>query len=63
MPTSHRRPANKHSKRKTNRRKTQHRLLNGMLLLFALVFFDVGSSAFSAAIEWVFELFCRIVGL
>ena len=28
----------------------------GMLLLFALVFFDVGSSAFSAAIEWVFEL-------
>lgn len=35
----------------------------GMLLLFALVFFDVGSSAFSAAIEWVFALFCRIVGL
>ena len=35
----------------------------GMLLLFALVFFDVGSSAFSAVIEWVFELFCRIVGL
>ena len=35
----------------------------GMLRLFALVFFDVGSSAFSAAIEWVFELFCRIVGL
>lgn len=35
----------------------------GMLLLFALVFFDVGSSAFSAAIEWVFELFCWIVGL
>lgn len=35
----------------------------GMLLLFALVFFDVGSSALSAAITWVFELFCRIVGL
>lgn len=35
----------------------------GMLLLFALVFFDVGSRAFSAAIEWVFELFCRIVGV
>ena len=35
----------------------------GMLLLFALVFFDVGSSAFSAAIEWVFALFCRIVDL
>ena len=35
----------------------------GMLLLFALVFFDVGSSAFSKAIQWFFELFCRIVGL
>ena len=35
----------------------------GMLLLFALVFFDVGSSAFSKAILWFFELFCRIVGL
>lgn len=35
----------------------------GMLLLFALMFFDVGSSAFSKAIRWVFELFCRIVGL
>lgn len=35
----------------------------GMLLLFALVFFDIGSSALSAGITWVFELFCRIVGL
>ena len=35
----------------------------GMLLLCALVFFDVGSSAFSKAIRWFFELFCRIVGL
>ena len=35
----------------------------GMLVLFALVFFDVGSSALSRAIEWVFDLFCRIVGL
>ncbi len=35
----------------------------GMLVLFALVFFDVGSSAFSQAISWVFDLFCRIVGL
>lgn len=35
----------------------------GMLVLFALVFFDVGSSALSQAIEWVFDLFCRIVGL
>lgn len=35
----------------------------GMLVLFALVFFDVGSSALSKAIGWVFDLFCRIVGL
>jgi Zn-dependent protease len=35
----------------------------GMLVLFALVFFDVGSSALSRAIEWVFDLFCRFVGL
>ena len=35
----------------------------GMLLLFALVFFDVGSSALSKAIGWVFDLFCRVVGL
>lgn len=35
----------------------------GMLVLFALVFFDVGSSALSQAISWVFDLFCRVVGL
>lgn len=35
----------------------------GMLLLFALVFFDVGSSALSKTIQWVFDLFCRMVGL
>ena len=35
----------------------------GMLLLFALVFFDVGSSALSNVIQWVFDLFCRVVGL
>ena len=35
----------------------------GMLVLFALVFFDVGSSALSNAIRWVFDLFCRVVGL
>ncbi len=35
----------------------------GMLVLFALVFFDVGSSALSQAISWIFDLFCRIVGL
>ncbi len=35
----------------------------GMLVLFTLVFFDVGSSALSNAIQWVFDLFCRVVGL
>ena len=35
----------------------------GMLVLFALVFFDVGSNALSRAISWVFDLFCRVVGL
>ena len=34
-----------------------------MLLLFALVFFDVGSNALSKTIQWVFDLFCRMVGL
>lgn len=35
----------------------------GMLLLFSLVFFDVGSNALSKTIQWVFDLFCRMVGL
>ena len=35
----------------------------GMLLLFALVFFDVGSNALSKTIQGVFDLFCRMVGL
>ena len=35
----------------------------GMLVLFALVFFNVGSNALSQAISWVFDLFCRVVGL
>ncbi len=35
----------------------------GMLLLFALFFFDVGSNALSKTIQWVFDLFCRMVGL
>ena len=35
----------------------------GMLLLFALVFFDVGSNALSKTIQWVFDLCCRMVGL
>lgn len=35
----------------------------GMLLLFALVFFNVGSNALSKTIQWVFDLFCRMAGL
>ena len=35
----------------------------GMLILFALVFFDVGSNTLSRAISWVFDLFCCVVGL
>ena len=35
----------------------------GMLLLVALVFFNVGSNALSKTIQWVFDLFCRMVGL
>ena len=34
-----------------------------MLALFALVFFDVGSSALPNAIRWVFDLFCRVFRL
>ena len=51
MPTSHRRPANKHSKRKTNRCKTQHLLLNGMLLLFAVLMLCFGLLLWKAALE------------
>ena len=51
MPTSYRRPANKHSKRKTNRRKTQHRLLRGLLLVFAVLMLGFGLFLWKAALE------------
>ena len=35
MPTSQRRPVNKHSKRKTHRCKTRNRFLHGLLFVFA----------------------------
>lgn len=35
----------------------------GMILLWALVFIGVGDSVFSALISWVFDIFCRIVGI
>ena len=34
----------------------------GMLLLLAVISVGIGSNALDAAIRWVFELFCRIVG-
>ena len=37
MPNSHRRSANKHSKLKTHRRQTQHQILRGLLLVFAVL--------------------------
>ena len=51
MPTSHRRPANKHSKHKTRRRKTQHQLLRGMLFVFAVLMLGFGLFLWKAALE------------
>ena len=52
MPNSHRRPASsKHSKRKTRRRKTQHRLLHGLLLVFAVLMLGSGLFLWKAALE------------
>ena len=51
MPTSHRRPASKHSKRKTRRRKTQHRLLRGLLFVFAVLMLGFGLFLWKAALE------------
>ena len=51
MPTSHRRHANKHSKRKTHRRKTQHQLLRGMLFVFAALMLCFGLFLWKAALE------------
>ena len=51
MPTSHRRPANKHSKRKTHRRKAQRRILHGLLLVFAALMLCFGLFLWKAALE------------
>ena len=51
MPTSYRRSVNKHSKRKTRRRKTQHRLLRGLLLVFAVLMLGFGLFLWKAALE------------
>lgn len=51
MPTSQRRPANKHSKHKTRRRKTQHQLLRGMLFVFAVLMLGFGLFLWKAALE------------
>ena len=51
MPTSHRRPASKHGKHKTRRRKTQHRLLHGMLFVFAVLMLGFGLLLWKAALE------------
>ena len=51
MPTSHRRPANKHSKHKTRRRKTLHQLLRGMLFVFAVLMLCFGLFLWKAALE------------
>lgn len=34
----------------------------GMLLLWAVVLLGVGDKWMSAAIQWTYELFCRVVG-
>ena len=51
MSTSQHRPVNKHSKRKTRRRKTQHRLLRGLLLVFTVLMLCLGLFLWKAALE------------
>lgn len=51
MPNSQRRSVNKHSKRKTRRRKTQHRLLRGLLLVFAVLMLGFGLFLWKASLE------------
>ena len=51
MPNSHCRPASKHSKRKTHRRKTQHWLLRGLLFVFAVLMLCLGLFLWKAALE------------
>lgn len=51
MPTSQRRPVNKHSKRKTHRRKTKSRFLHGFLFVFAALMLCFGLFLWKAALE------------
>ena len=51
MPTSQRRPVNKHSKRKTHRRKTKNRFLHGLLFVFAALMLCFGLFLWKAALE------------
>ena len=51
MPTSQRRPVNKHSKRKTHRCKTRNRLLHGLLFVFAALMLCFGLFLWKAALE------------
>lgn len=51
MPNSHRRSASKHSKLKTHRRQTQHRILRGLLLVLAVLMLCFGLFLWKAALE------------
>ncbi len=51
MPTSQRRPVNKHSKRKTHRCKTRNRFLHGLLFVFAALMLCFGLFLWRAALE------------
>lgn len=51
MPTSQRRPVNKHSKRKTHRCKMRNRFLHGLLFVFAALMLCFGLFLWKAALE------------
>ena len=51
MPTSQRRPVNKHSKCKTHRCKTRNRFLHGLLFVFAALMLCFGLFLWKAALE------------
>ena len=51
MPSSQRRSARKHSKLKTHRRQTQHRILRGLLLVLAVLMLCFGLFLWKAALE------------
>ena len=51
MPSSQRRSASKHSKLKTHRRQTQHQILRGLLLVFAVLMLCFGLFLWKAALE------------